>query len=234
MDDGPCSNLVYAVPNITEYVLSTLGERCLPYSIILPTVIFYLIIFLVGVFGNVCTCAVIAKCSFMHSTTNYYLFSLAVSDLLILLIGLPMELHDMLGSTYPYKFGSIICKLRAFLVEFTSYASILIIAAFTMERWLAICFPLQILHTPTISRVFKVIPIAWSIAFIAALPMAFVVKVNRLALPDSAINSSWIHLISDDGQTIINTDFCAMDVNNPKAQKFLIYFAFTMFFLLPG
>uniref|UniRef100_A0A0R3RFM1 G_PROTEIN_RECEP_F1_2 domain-containing protein n=1 Tax=Elaeophora elaphi TaxID=1147741 RepID=A0A0R3RFM1_9BILA len=234
MDDNPCSNLTYPTTNITEYVFLTLGERCLPYSIVLPTVIFYIFIFVAGIFGNVCTCAVIVKCSFMHNTTNYYLFSLAISDLLILLVGLPMELYDVLGSTYPYKFGTVVCKVRAFLVEFTSYASILIIAAFTMERWLAICFPLQILNASPISRASKVIPAAWSIAFIAALPMAFVVKVNRLALPLSAINSSWVHLVSNDGQTIINTDFCAMDVNNPRAQKFLIYFAFTIFFLLPG
>uniref|UniRef100_A0A183CXM2 G_PROTEIN_RECEP_F1_2 domain-containing protein n=1 Tax=Gongylonema pulchrum TaxID=637853 RepID=A0A183CXM2_9BILA len=200
----------------------------------LPTVIIYVFIFLAGVFGNVCTCAVIASCSFMHSTTNYYLFSLAISDLLILIIGLPMELYDVLGSTYPYKFGSVICKLRAFLVEFTSYASILIISAFTTERWFAICFPLHTRHSSSMTRAFKVIPIAWSIAFLAALPMAFVVKVNRLALPLAAINSSWSHLVSDDGQTIINTEFCAMDVNKPNAQKFLIYFAFTVFFLLPG
>lgn len=125
-------------------------------------VTFYIVIFVMGIFGNVSTCAVIAKCSFMHNTTNYYLFSLAISDLLIILvglfimlclkftmieflilstvdiIGLPMELYDVLGSTYPYKFGTVVCKVRAFLVEFTSYASILIISAFTMERWLAI------------------------------------------------------------------------------------------------
>ncbi|VBB25464.1 unnamed protein product [Acanthocheilonema viteae] len=138
MGDGPCSNLTYPAFNITEYVFLTFGERCLPYSIVLPTVTFYTVIFVAGIFGNVCTCVVIAKCSFMHNTTNYYLFSLAVSDLLILLVGLPMELYDVLGSTYPYKFGTVVCKVRAFLIEFTSYASIFIIAAFTMERWLAI------------------------------------------------------------------------------------------------
>lgn len=49
-----------------------------------------------------------------------------------------MELHDLFNSIYPYRFGSLVCKLRAFLVEFNSYASILTILAFTMERWLAI------------------------------------------------------------------------------------------------
>ena len=44
-------------------------------------------IFISGIIGNVCTCVVIAKNRYMHTATNYYLFSLAVSDVLILLLG---------------------------------------------------------------------------------------------------------------------------------------------------
>jgi len=35
-----------------------------------------------GVIGNVTTCVVIARNSYMHTATNYYLFSLAISDML--------------------------------------------------------------------------------------------------------------------------------------------------------
>ncbi|VDM47066.1 unnamed protein product [Toxocara canis] len=203
-------------------------------SIVAPTVVVYVLILILGLFGNICTCTVIARNSSMHNPTNYYLFSLAISDLLILVMGLPMELHDVLDSAYPYKFGVLVCKLRAFVVEFTSYASILTISAFTIERWVAICFPLKLRVCLSLDRVFKVIGIAWAIAFAAALPMAFIVKVNRIALPvadDS--EQSWTRLVSNDGATIMNTDFCAMDIERPRAQKLLIYFAFTAFFLMP-
>lgn len=49
----------------------------------------YSAIFVTGVIGNVSTCLVIAKCRYMRSATNYYLFNLAVADLLVLLLGLP-------------------------------------------------------------------------------------------------------------------------------------------------
>ena len=49
--------------------------------------IVYVIIFLTGVIGNVIVCVVIVRHSTMHTATNYYLFSLAVSDLLFLLMG---------------------------------------------------------------------------------------------------------------------------------------------------
>ncbi|VDM49474.1 unnamed protein product [Toxocara canis] len=107
-----------------------------------------------------------------------------------------MGMHDVLNSAYPYKFGVLVCKLRAFVVEFTSYASILTIPAFTIERWVAICFPLKLRVCLSLDHVFKVIGIAWAIAFVAALPMAFTVKVNRIALPvadDS--EQTWTRLV---------------------------------------
>lgn len=56
------------------------------FILILLTVI-YVIIFITGVLGNVVTCIVIAKNKGMHTAVNYYLFSLAVSDLLLLVSG---------------------------------------------------------------------------------------------------------------------------------------------------
>lgn len=49
--------------------------------------VIYVIIFVLGVLGNVITCIVIAKNKSMHTAVNFYLFSLAVSDLLLLISG---------------------------------------------------------------------------------------------------------------------------------------------------
>lgn len=55
--------------------------------IVIPISIIYSTIFVIGVLGNVITCIVISKNKSMHTATNYYLFSLAISDLLLLLTG---------------------------------------------------------------------------------------------------------------------------------------------------
>lgn len=55
--------------------------------IVIPISIIYSTIFVIGVLGNVITCFVISKNKSMHTATNYYLFSLAISDLLLLLTG---------------------------------------------------------------------------------------------------------------------------------------------------
>ncbi len=69
------------------YLETYLGAKHLsiPESAILTLV--YCLIFLTGVIGNVFTCIVITRNNYMHTATNYYLFSLAISDVLTLIIG---------------------------------------------------------------------------------------------------------------------------------------------------
>ena len=76
-----------AVLNVEEFIMSQLGSRTRnrAESILLTTV--YAVVFTTGVVGNVCTCVVIMTNSSMRTATNYYLFSLAVSDVLTLLLG---------------------------------------------------------------------------------------------------------------------------------------------------
>ena len=78
--------------------------------------VIYATIFLTGVLGNLAVCLVIVKQRSMHTATNYYLFSLAVSDLVILLLGLPNELA-IYWQQYPWLLGSTACKARSLVSE---------------------------------------------------------------------------------------------------------------------
>lgn len=87
----------YLVPidNITElmnlsepeYLRLVWGPKYLPWTLVLPITFVYVAIFVTGVFGNVVTCIVIRRNPVMQTATNYYLFNLAVSDLLLLILG---------------------------------------------------------------------------------------------------------------------------------------------------
>lgn len=54
---------------------------------VIPLTLIYSVIFISGILGNIITCVVIMRNKNMHTATNYYLFSLAVSDLLLLVSG---------------------------------------------------------------------------------------------------------------------------------------------------
>lgn len=64
-----------------------------PLYIAVPLTILYSFILITGIIGNVVTCVVILRNKYLHTTTNYYLFSLAISDLLLLTFGLPQEMY---------------------------------------------------------------------------------------------------------------------------------------------
>lgn len=73
--------------SIEQYLVRTLGPKHLPLVVVLPITVIYVVIFVSGIIGNVAVCVVIARNKSMRTATNYYLFSLAVSDLTLLLLG---------------------------------------------------------------------------------------------------------------------------------------------------
>ena len=82
-------NLVFLLQKFTKFsFFQLLGPRSVgSNALLIPLTILYLVIFISGVAGNVAVCLVIVKNKSMHTATNYYLFSLAVSDLMILIFG---------------------------------------------------------------------------------------------------------------------------------------------------
>lgn len=101
--------------------------------VVVPITAIYFVIFVTGVIGNISTCIVIAKNKSMHTTVNYYLFSLAMSDFILLISGVPNEVYSI-WFKYPYVFGETFCILRGCINETAANATVLTITAFTVER----------------------------------------------------------------------------------------------------
>ncbi|KFM59111.1 Neuromedin-U receptor 2, partial [Stegodyphus mimosarum] len=174
----------------------------------------YAVILMTGVIGNICTCIVIARNRYMHTATNYYLFSLAVSDLLLLILGLPQELYQ-LWYKYPYIFGEAFCILRGLTSEMSTNASILTITAFTVERYVAICHPFRAQTMSHLPRAVKTILCIWTVAALCALPTALQFGIK--------------YETDDNGDTLWDTAVCA--VIKPLPHTFEI--STCLFFVLP-
>lgn len=150
----------------------------------------YATIFLTGIVGNVCTCVVISRNRPMHTATNFYLFSLAISDLLLLILGLPQEMYHA-WVPEPYIFGETFCVIRGLAAEMSSNASILTITSFTIERYLAICHPLRSHTMSKLSRAIRLILVVWVVAVLCAVPQTIQFGIvqrhdeNGTVVPDS-------------------------------------------------
>ncbi|XP_010175456.1 growth hormone secretagogue receptor type 1 [Antrostomus carolinensis] len=113
----------------------------------------------------------------MRTTTNFYLSSMAFSDLLIFLC-MPLDLFR-LWQYRPWNFGDLLCKLFQFVSESCTYSTILNITALSVERYVAICFPLRAKVIITKGKVKLVIFFLWAISFISAGPIFVLVGVEH-------------------------------------------------------
>ncbi|XP_029105989.1 growth hormone secretagogue receptor type 1 [Scleropages formosus] len=135
------------------------------------------LLFLAGVTGNALTVVLVAKFKDMRTTTNLYLCSMAVSDLLVLL-WLPLDLYRV-WRYRPWGFGQLLCKLFQFVSESCTYSSILSITALSVERYLAICFPLRAKVLVTRARVRGLLAALWLVSLCSAGPVVVLVGVQH-------------------------------------------------------
>ncbi|XP_020504616.2 neuromedin-U receptor 1 isoform X1 [Labrus bergylta] len=152
---------------VEDYLAGKLGLQTSP--VFLPICVTYLTIFLVGVLGNSLTCVVILRYRVMQTPTNYYLLSLAASDLLVLLLGMPLEIYEM-WQNYPFLLGEGGCYFKTFLFETVCFASILNVTALSVERYVAVVHPLKVKHMTTRARVKRVIFMLWVLSMLCAVP----------------------------------------------------------------
>jgi neuromedin U receptor 1 len=92
--------------------------------LVIPITLIDGVIFITGCIGNISTCIVIARNKSMYSATNYYLFSLAVSDFMLLISGVPMELYHIWYKN-EFAFGEAFCITRNMINEMSANATVL-------------------------------------------------------------------------------------------------------------
>ncbi|NWY62004.1 GHSR protein, partial [Chionis minor] len=135
------------------------------------------LLFVIGIIGNLMTMLVVSRFRDMRTTTNFYLSSMAFSDLLIFLC-MPLDLFR-LWQYRPWNFGDLLCKLFQFISESCTYSTILNITALSVERYVAICFPLRAKVIITKGKVKLVILFLWAVSFISAGPIFVLVGVEH-------------------------------------------------------
>ncbi|KAK3781739.1 hypothetical protein RRG08_037142 [Elysia crispata] len=98
------------------------------------------IIFVVGVIGNVIVLLVIVRMRTLRTRVNYFLANLSVSDLLVLVVCQPSAMLEFYNRE-KWLLGHVMCKLVPFLEHWTVHASVLTLLVIGLDRYVTICRP---------------------------------------------------------------------------------------------
>uniref|UniRef100_A0A672L2Z7 G-protein coupled receptor 39-like n=1 Tax=Sinocyclocheilus grahami TaxID=75366 RepID=A0A672L2Z7_SINGR len=132
--------------------------------------VLYSLILVLGILGNSITIHVsqrLQRSGYLQKSVTDHMLSLACSDLLVLLIGMPVELYSAIWFPFSSSSGDAACRIYSFLFEACSYATVLNIASLSFERYLAICHPFRYKAV----RTTKLLLSAWICSALVALPL---------------------------------------------------------------
>ncbi|XDV29939.1 hypothetical protein PO909_032956 [Leuciscus waleckii] len=138
--------------------------------------VLYCLILTLGIVGNSVTihvAQVLQRNGYLQKNVTDHMVSLACSDLLVLLIGMPVELYSAIWFPFSSSSGDAACRIYNFLFEACSYATILNVATLSFERYMAICHPFRY-KALSGSRTTKLLLSAWLCSFLVALPLLIV------------------------------------------------------------
>ncbi|XP_058116752.1 neuropeptide SIFamide receptor-like [Anopheles ziemanni] len=128
----------------------------------------YFIVFIVGLVGNSFVIAVVFRAPRMRTVTNFFIVNLAVADVLVIVFCLPATL--MSNIFVPWMLGWLMCKTVPYIQGVSVAASVYSLIAVSLDRFLAIWWPLKLQITKRRAR-FMIVCI-WIIALGSTVPWA--------------------------------------------------------------
>ena len=173
-------------------------------AILMP---FYCISLLVALIGNVLIILVFYKYKPIRKSINYFVLNMAISDLFTPLISMPFFIAETLSNgtgflnQLPSPLAAVICKLCFFLTDSSLDVSIVSLLMISLDRFIAVLFPLQIKLISMKVR-FICILMSWVVAF--------------------SIRGLYFHRISH---------FCSLDLEKKSREVFSLAIFIAFFFI---
>ncbi|XP_032892366.1 leukotriene B4 receptor 1-like [Amblyraja radiata] len=131
---------------------------------------------LIGIPGNSIVIWVILSKMKRRPSTVLLILNLAIADLVVLLT-LPPWIYSINNG---WTFGEPSCKVVAYLIYCNLYGSVFFITLMSVDRFMAVIYPFASQRWRTERSVCKVLPVVWALAFLFAVPVILLVKVQTI------------------------------------------------------
>ena len=108
------------------------------------------IVITVGIIGNTLSILILSRKRMRKHTSAFYFTVLAVTDLLVLNVGLLRNFLEVLMEYDPIRtYSEASCKIHTFLVYFLGQFSAWVLLSVTVERFISVWFPFKARHICT-------------------------------------------------------------------------------------
>ena len=138
-------------------------------------VIGYSTVSLLAIGGNLTVCYIVFAYQRMRTVTNYFIVSLACSDILMAVMCIPFTFMANLLLEY-WPFGHVMCPLVCYFQVVTVLLSAFTLVAISLDRFIAIICPLR--QKLTTRKAYVIIFFIWILALLIAFPVAAVSRVQ--------------------------------------------------------
>ncbi|XP_051255664.1 G-protein coupled receptor 171 isoform X2 [Dicentrarchus labrax] len=133
-----------------------------------PFTVLYILIFIIGLPGNLLSVWVFIRSPRAKQSTSIYLVNLLVADLLLLL-ALPFKILKDLGAA-PWSLMVFHCQASAVTIYISLYASIAFLAFIIIDRYLQDCHSLRYLQVQEIGFAWLLSLVVWLLLLLIMVP----------------------------------------------------------------
>ncbi|XP_029986240.1 LOW QUALITY PROTEIN: 5-hydroxytryptamine receptor 1A-beta-like [Sphaeramia orbicularis] len=158
---------------------------------------------LCAIFGNACVVAAIALERSLQNVANYLIGSLAVTDLMVSVLVLPMAaLYQVLNR---WTLGQVPCDIFVSLDVLCCTSSILHLCAIALDRYWAITEPIDYMKKRTPRRAAVLISVTWLVGFSISVPPMLIMRSQPRSVAEDRANPTQCQISTDPWYTIYST-----------------------------
>ncbi|XP_074833191.1 C-X-C chemokine receptor type 5 [Carettochelys insculpta] len=133
----------------------------------------YLLIFLLGTLGNALVLIILKRYKRARTTTENFLFHLALANL-VLVLTLPFGVAESLTG---WIFGNFLCKILSAIHKINFYCSSMLLGCISVDRYLAIVYAIHTYRKRRIRSIHLTCVVIWFISLVLILPDLVLVEV---------------------------------------------------------
>ncbi|XP_071496674.1 muscarinic acetylcholine receptor M1-like [Diadema antillarum] len=108
-------------------------------EVVIALAVIVAVIVFITVIGNLLVVLSFMTTKKLRNYNNYFILSLAVSDLVVGAIDMPLFAIVFITGRWP--FGEVFCDIFSFLDHTFAHVSIVLVTIISLERWVAVSFP---------------------------------------------------------------------------------------------